>query len=155
MDYYQGNLETLQKLCKRQSKTENIKTKEPNEKAKEVNGRVYLDLSRLITPQAEENKQPRRPNWRLIVDEKTGYKESKFHESKNGMIEPVCQRFKELEQSGKTVKVLQMDNGGENKGLVKRLNSKDWQLYPKIEWTARDTPQQNHMVEVGFATLYG
>ena len=28
-------------------------------------------------------------------------------------------------------------------------------MYPTIEWTARDTPQQNHLVEVGFATLYG
>ena len=56
-------------------------------------------------------------------------------------------------KAGKSVKCIRMDNGGENKLLVKRLNSKDWKLYPKIEYTARDTPQHNHLVEVGFATI--
>ncbi len=53
----------------------------------------------------------------------------------------------------KEVKIIRMDGGGENKKLVKRLNSDDWKLYPKIEYTARDTPQHNHFVEVGLATM--
>ena len=48
-----------------------------------------------------------------------------------------------------------MDNGGENQKLVKRLNSPTWKLYPTIEYTARDTPQHNHLAEVAFATVYG
>ena len=48
-----------------------------------------------------------------------------------------------------------MDNAGENKKLVQQLNSKNWKLCPTIEHTARDTPQHNRLVEVGFATLYG
>jgi hypothetical protein len=82
-------------------------------------------------------------------------KNSSFHEAKNGLIEPVCKQLHSWKQSGKEVKILRMDNGGENKALVKRLNSKDWKMYPTVEYTARDTPQHNHMVEVGFATLYG
>ena len=47
-----------------------------------------------------------------------------------------------------------MDNAGENKQLVKRLNSKNWQLYPKIEYTARDMPQHNHLGAVFSALGY-
>lgn len=47
-----------------------------------------------------------------------------------------------------------MDNAGKNTALEKRLKSKDWKLHPKIEYTARATPQHNHRVEVGLATLY-
>ena len=48
-----------------------------------------------------------------------------------------------------------MDGSGENRNLVKRLNCDEWKLYPKIEYTERDTPQHNNLVEVGFATVYG
>ena len=48
-----------------------------------------------------------------------------------------------------------MDNAGKNKKLVKALNSKDWQMYPMIEYTAQDTPQHNHLAEVAIATMYG
>ena len=99
--------------------------------------------------------QPRRPNWCLTVDEKTGYKHSSFHETKDGMVEPMCVWFKKWESEKKAVKIIRMDNAGENKKLVKRLNSNHWQLYLTIEYTARDTPQHNHLVEVGFATLHG
>ena len=33
------------------------------------------------------------------------------------------------------------------------MKSQEWKLYPKIEYTPRDTPQYNSRVEVGFATL--
>ena len=48
-----------------------------------------------------------------------------------------------------------MDGGGENRALVKELNSKNWKMYPTIEYTPQDTPQHNHMVEVGIAAIYG
>jgi hypothetical protein len=46
-----------------------------------------------------------------------------------------------------------MDNAGENKLLQQRCESKDWQFAIKYEYTGRDTPQHNHMAELGFATL--
>ena len=55
----------------------------------------------------------------------------------------------------KEVKVIWMDNGGENIKLVQRLNSNMWKMYPKIKFTTQDTPQHNHLVKVSFATVYG
>jgi len=89
------------------------------------------------------------------VDEKTGFKSSSFHETKGGMVEPTCQKLTNWKANSMEVEIIRMDNGGENKKLVKRLNSDTWKLYPKIEYTARDTPQHNHLAEVAFATLYG
>jgi len=45
-----------------------------------------------------------------------------------------------------------MDNAGENKELAKQMKSKDWKFATAIEFTARDTPQQNSLVETAFAT---
>jgi hypothetical protein len=52
-------------------------------------------------------------------------------------------------------KCLRMDNAGENKELAERLTHKDWKLPIIVEWTARDTPQQNSPAEVEFSTLAG
>ena len=47
-----------------------------------------------------------------------------------------------------------MDNGGENIKLMHRCQSADWKLgIKKFELTARDTPQQNALSEIGFATI--
>jgi len=46
-----------------------------------------------------------------------------------------------------------MDNAGENKLLEQRGKSKDWQFDWVVEYTPRDTPQHNHMAELGFAVL--
>ena len=51
------------------------------------------------------------------------------------------------------MKTVRCDNGGENIKPEKRLNSVDWKLNVDFEWTVRDTPQQNSMVEVGFTTI--
>jgi hypothetical protein len=51
------------------------------------------------------------------------------------------------------VQAIRLDNAGENKSLKQRCDSKDWQLGIKFEFTARDTPQQNSLAEVGFATI--
>ena len=150
-----GTLGACKSHAKAKAKQKNVANgaATPKEKAKEVNGRVHLDPSCIVNPKTE--KQPKRPNWCLIVDEKTGFKSSSFHESKDGMVEPTCSKFKNWKSNGKEVKIIRMDDAGENEKLVKRLNSKNWQLCPKIECTARDTPQHNHLVEIGFATLCG
>jgi hypothetical protein len=48
---------------------------------------------------------------------------------------------------------MRQDNAGENKKLEKRLQSADWKLQVKMEYTAADTPQQNTLVEVKFTYL--
>ena len=69
------------------------------------------------------------------------------------MIEPTCEKFNVWNQNGKPVKVVRCDNAGENTKLSKRCNSHEWKLNIQFEFTGRDTPQQNSLVEVGFATL--
>ena len=46
-----------------------------------------------------------------------------------------------------------MDNAGENKLLVDRLNSSEWELYPTVEYTARDTPQQNYLGKMAITVM--
>ena len=71
------------------------------------------------------------------------------------MIEPTCILFKEWKDMGKEVTHLRMDNSGENMALIDRCQNSDWKLrIKKYELTARDTPQQNSLVEVGCGTLY-
>lgn len=46
-----------------------------------------------------------------------------------------------------------MDNAGETKLLEKWCKRKDWKFNIEIEYTARDTPQQNSIAKVGFYML--
>ena len=49
---------------------------------------------------------------------------------------------------------IRCDNAGENIKLERRTASSDWKLNIDFEYTARNTPQQNSLVEKGFDTLY-
>eukprot|EP00957_Ditylum_brightwellii_P065645 4979010-Ditylum_brightwellii.AAC.1 len=69
------------------------------------------------------------------------------------MVEPTYKRLNKWRANGKAVKFLQCDNAGESKALEKRSASADWKLGIEFEFTAQDTPQQNSLVEVGFATI--
>ncbi len=70
------------------AKRKRVQIEKPKAKNEEVNGRIYLELSRIVSPLSDN--QPKRSNWCMIVDEKTGYKTSTFHETKGSMVEPVC-----------------------------------------------------------------
>ncbi len=113
--------------------------------------RVFLDISS-VRP-AKDQPKPTKPVWRIMVDEKTQLKFSDFYKTKDEMVEPTCVQLKKWAQANKKVDVIRLDNAGENKLLQKRSDSKDWQLGIKYEFTARDTPQQNSLAEVGFATI--
>jgi hypothetical protein len=73
----------------------------------------------------------------------------------NSMVEPTAVILNKMEQQGRGLKYLRMDNAGENKALSQRLKSHDWKLPFTVEFTARDTPQQNSPVEVASSTLSG
>ena len=51
------------------------------------------------------------------------------------------------------VKMLQMDNAGENKLIQKSLEAEEFNI--NFQYTAARTSQQNGRVEQKFATLYG
>jgi hypothetical protein len=88
-----------------------------------------------------------------MVDESTNLKISHFYAKKDGMIEPTCELIKKLKNMEIEIKILRMDNAGENKLLQQRCESKDWHFAIHYEYTGRDTPQHTHMAELGFATL--
>jgi hypothetical protein len=95
-----------------------------------------------------------KPNWLMIVDQTTQFKLSRFYASKSAMVESTCALLKQWKEEGHPVSHIRMDNGGENIALMNRCKSAEWQLTNiKFEMTARDTPQQNSLVEVGFATV--
>jgi hypothetical protein len=53
------------------------------------------------------------------------------------------------------MKHIRLDNAGENKLLQQRMQSADWQGLSDIdfEFTARNTPQQNHLAELALAHI--
>jgi hypothetical protein len=114
-------------------------------------GRVHLD----ITSIKQKKGQPRtmKPHWQIIIDEHTQMKVSYFYPMKNSMVEPTCELYHHWNQMGCPVKILRMDNAGENKLLDKQIHSKDWKLDIQVEYIARATLQQNSLAEVGFATV--
>ena len=54
---------------------------------------------------------------------------------------------------GLPVQTVRCDNSGENIKLQETCSNKEWKLNVNFEFTSRETPQQNSIVEVGFATL--
>jgi hypothetical protein len=153
-----GTLKPCESCARAKAKQKDIKTtkEEPSKKATDVNGRVYLDISSIKEKDLETltlEQIPSQNHWRMVVDELTGKKFSGFYKAKNEMIEPTCELFNQWKDQGKPVIILRMDNAGENIKLVKRLCSADWKMNPKIEFTPRDTPQYNHLVEIGFPTI--
>jgi hypothetical protein len=113
--------------------------------------RIFLDIAS-IKPNAQGWKSPK-PNWRMIVDEQSTLKVIHFYPKKNDMVEPTCEMLHKWKTNGKAVKYLRMDNAGENKSLQQRAASNDWKLDLTCEFTARNTPQQNHTVELGLADV--
>ena len=117
--------------------------------AKESNERLFLDLSK-IKAKMNMNLNVTKPNWQIMVDERTQMKWSYFYETKKGMVEPTCVLFQKWKQAGMPVKYLRMDNAGENKSLEEKMNSVDWKLNIDAEYTAVYTPKQNHLAELSF-----
>jgi hypothetical protein len=88
-----------------------------------------------------------------MVDERTGTKFSDFFETRKDMIEPTCAQLNRWKDNGHEVKYIRLDNAGDNVTLQKRTDSSAWKLGIDFEYTARSTPQQNHLAEQGFAHL--
>jgi hypothetical protein len=91
--------------------------------------------------------------WRLMVFYPSQLKISDIFKSKNAMVESTVEKLAQMCRLGVGPRYLRMDNEGENNALADRIQHKDWKLPIIVEWTARDTHQQNSPAEVGFVTL--
>ena len=148
----QGNLKVCQPCAAGKAKQKNV-PKQSEHKPSTKNGeRVFLDIATVKKPSGT-NIRVSKPNWRILVDERTGLKVSDFYATKDRMVDPTCDTLNRWKQAGKPVKYLRCNNAGENKLLQKTCNGKDWKLDIEFEYTTRNTPQQNHLVELGFAVI--
>mgnify|MGYP000117070222 CR=1 FL=1 len=87
------------------------------------------------------------------MDKQTEIKWSNFYAMKDEMVNPTCEKLERWKAAGILVKNIRCGNGGENIKLEKRCNGVEWKLNATFKYTARDTPQQNSLVEVGFTTI--
>jgi hypothetical protein len=113
--------------------------------------RIYLDIATIKN--TKNGPKVYKGNWRIMVDERTQLKSSDIFDTKNGMVEETCEQLHRWKESGRGAKIIRLDNAGENQLLQQRTQSADWKLNVTYEFTARDTPQQNHLAELGFAHL--
>ena len=121
-------------------------------KATAPNERWLHDIATIVPPK-KSGIIVARPNWHLMVDQFSGAKISAFYIKKNDIVEPMCKRMHRAKKSGRPVLYLRQDNAGENLKLAARCKSADWKLNPKVEYTAKKTPQQNSRAETSFATI--
>lgn len=115
---------------------------------------IYTDIATLYRKLPDGNKKKISNGvWSIKVDEKTGLKFLDFTETKDAMVEPTLEKFNKWKQAGMPVENVRLDNAGENKKMKARSESADWKMNINWEFTARNTPQQNHLAELGFTTL--
>jgi hypothetical protein len=118
--------------------------------AKDGKNCIYLDIA--MVKQRRGMPRANKPNWRIMVDQRTQLKFSNFFNTKNGMVKLMCEQLHQWKQNNITVDYSRLDNAGENKSLKQRCESKDWKFGIKFEFTAIATQQQNALAELGFAT---
>jgi hypothetical protein len=133
------------------AKQKNVPKESEHAPARAGENRIFLDIATI--KKVKGGPTVTKPNWRIMVDERTGMKFSDFFETKNAMIEPTCVQLNKWKTAGREVKFIRLDNAGENKALQTRTESSAWKFPIAYEFTARDTPQQNHLAELGFAVL--
>jgi len=147
----QGGLKPCDACSAGKAKQKNVPKASEHIPATTNNERIFLDIATLR--KNADGPNVTKPNWRIMVDERTQLKFSDFFETKNGMVEATCEQLFKWKQNGKEVKFIRLDNAGENKLLKTRADSSDWKLGIEFEFTGRDTPQRNHLAEVSFAVV--
>ena len=112
---------------------------------------VFLDIS--LIKKLESFSGVHKPHLHIIVIEAMQLKFIHLFDTKDGMVEPTCELFSRWKRAGHGVEIVHFDYVGENLALQNHCNSALWQLGIESEFTARDTPQQNSLAEVGIFTL--
>lgn len=145
-----GTLGVCQNCAEAKAKKKSVPQKGDGPTSTLEKRRYFLDLSTL-----KDSKTGKRCRWvwRIMVEQLTQYKFSDFFLSKDGMVEPTIEKIHHLKDMDIGPHYLRMDNAGENLLLQKRAESKDWKLGLEYEFTARDTPQQNALAEIGFSVI--
>ena len=128
-----------------------VKYNPTHEIADPENLRLFLDIAWFKSPKGMPIITKR--YWRMMVDERTQLKFSEFFETKDGMVTPTLAQLNTWSKAGFNVRYIRCDNAGENKLMQTEANGPVWKMGLAFEFTARDTPQHNHLVERGFYTI--
>ena len=122
-----------------------------SEAAKTKGERLYMDISSVKHRSIGGTKF-----WCLIVDEYTNMKWSFFLKSKGELKDKIIPFLKIVHEKDKvTIQSIRCDNAGENHKVEEECKQTTGLAHIKFEYTPRDTPQFNGVVERAFATLYG
>jgi hypothetical protein len=144
-----GTLGLCEPCTEAKAKQKNLSRHPDAQPSTKDESRIYLDIGTI--KKTQNGPKVYKGNWRIMVDKRTQLTFSDFFDTKNGMVEETCEQLhRRLKQSGRGAKIIRLDNAGENKLLQQRSQSADWKLNITYEFTARDTPQQNHLAELGF-----
>jgi hypothetical protein len=125
-------------------------SKEAKNPATKPGERFFLDLSGPFAPSIGRSKY-----WLKMVDEFSNKSFDKYIKTKDQLPEEVRKLLTMLFGKGYEVKFLRCDSGGKNvspelKEICKGGLGNGW--FVQIEYTSRDTPQHNGIVEHRFAT---
>jgi hypothetical protein len=65
------------------------------------------------------------------------------------MVDPTSATLYQWSTKGMNTLFIWCDGAGENNSLKDTLHSSQWKMPIAFEYTARDTPQQNYLAEIG------
>jgi hypothetical protein len=140
--------------AKAKAKHKNIPKDTDHDKAQKPGGRIFTDITSVRKPK----KEPKtlfvsKRHMRILVDETTGTRFVRWFETKNGMVDHKCATLHQWSTKGMKTLFIRCDGAGENHSLEETLHSSQWKMPIEFEYTARNTPQQNHLAEIGIYVI--
>ena len=112
--------------------------------------RIFSNLVTIKAPQTSGITITNR-HWHIVVDQYTGYMESKFYSAKSDFVKPMCKKFSRWQNNGKLVSHIRHNNALENKVLIKIPNDSQLRLSLIVKYTGKGMPQRNQVDKLGFA----
>ena len=91
--------------------------------------------------------------WGMAVDAHSKQSSSHFVKTKDAVENHVMAYLRKMHKDGTPVEILRMDYGGENQ-LIEQAIALDPLVTTKVQYTPRDSPQYNGIVERKFAWLW-
>jgi hypothetical protein len=86
------------------AKQKNVPKESKHQAATKGENHIFLNI--VTVKKAKDGPNVTKPNWRIMVDERTGLKFSDFFEAKKGMIVLTCAQWHWWKTVGLTVKYL-------------------------------------------------
>jgi hypothetical protein len=113
-----------------------------------IGTRFYIDQA-TVKPSPEGFKL-NNPHIKMLVEGATQLKLPSFLAKKIDQVSESCELLHSFQHKGMPVSKIRCDNAGENKVLERTLKTAQWRMTNvEMEYTARDTPQQNSIAELG------